>query len=106
MSISTHHTSTEKSTQRAVLDYLDHVGAFYYRQNSGAVKVRGHFYRMVSRNGAPDIVVVHKGKYIGLEIKDINGKLNKDQIRFKHDLEKAGGEYHVIRSLEEVRKFI
>lgn len=97
--------STEKETQKAVLDYLSLKGIFHYRQNSGAFKTdRGGFYRM-GASGAPDIVAVvnicYIGVYVALEIKDIHGKLNDNQIKFKEDLEKSGGFYFIIRSLED-----
>ena len=78
--------STEKDTQKSVLDFLRLKGIFHFRQNSGAFKTeRGGFYRM-GKSGAPDIVAVvnicYIGVYVALEIKDISGKLNDNQIKF------------------------
>lgn len=95
-------SSTEKATQKAVLDYLTAKGIFHWRQNSGAIKTRGHFYKFASINGIPDIVAIVNGQFIGLEIKDIDGKQNDDQIEFQRLLEESGGKYYVIRSIDEV----
>lgn len=51
--------------------------------------------------GSPDIIVVHNGRYIGFEIKDIKGKQSESQKLFQQSLEEAGGAYHVIRSIDE-----
>lgn len=56
--------------------------------------------------GSPDIICVINGKFVALEIKDIKGKLNDNQIKFKAGLEKAGGIYLTIRSIYEVIDFI
>ena len=97
--------STEKETQAAVIEYLTYKGIFHYRNNSGAFKTEsGGFYRM-GMAGAPDIICVVEGVYVGLEIKDVKGKLNENQILFKERLEKAGGIYLVIRSIDEVIEY-
>lgn len=94
--------STEKETQKAVMEYLALKNIFHYRQNSGTILVRGHMYKFCSINGTPDIVAIHNGIYYGLEIKDIKGKQNEAQIEFQNNLEKSGGIYKVIRSIDEV----
>ena len=93
--------STEKNTQKAVIQYLEIKKIFHYRQNSGNfTSPTGHFYKM-GVVGMPDIIAVINGQYIGLEIKDIKGKLNDNQVKFKARLEEAGGLYLTIRSIDE-----
>lgn len=99
--------STEKETQRSIQMWLSAKRYFYWRQNSGAFKTeRGGFYYMGSP-GAPDIFVVlpPEGKLVGIEVKDLKGKLNENQVVFKANLEKTGGVYLVARSLDDVIKF-
>lgn len=96
--------STEKETQKAILDYLSYKKIFHYRNNSGAFKTpEGGFYRFGAL-GSPDIICVIKGLYIGIEVKDIKGYLNKNQIEFKDALEKAGGIYITVRSIDDILK--
>lgn len=101
--------STEKETQKACLDYLTSSRIFHYRNNSGAMvteyKGRKGFMRF-GAVGSPDIVVVWKGQYIGFEIKDRYGKQSPGQIAFQESLEKAGGAYYVIRSIDEFLKIM
>jgi hypothetical protein len=94
--------STEKATQKAILDYLSYKHVFHYRNNTGSFQTpEGGFYRF-GMLGSPDIVCVVKGRYIAIEVKDIKGVLNDNQKTFKELLEKAGGLYVVARSLDDV----
>jgi len=94
--------STEKETQKACIEYLTAKKIFFWRQNSGSFKTEnGGFYSMGVK-GAPDIFAVIRGKLYGFEIKDIKGKLNENQIKFRDNFECAGGNYFVIRNIDEL----
>lgn len=99
--------STEKETQKSVMEYLKWKKVFHFRVNSGAVvgeyKGNRRFFKF-STPGCPDIIAVIKGKFVGLEIKDVKGKLNANQEAFKSELEKAGGKYLTVKSLDDVIK--
>lgn len=98
--------STEKSTQRAILDYLTLKKIFHWRQNSGIFKTEsGGFYSM-GLVGAPDIFCVNGGRCIGIEVKDVKGKQNENQKLFQENFEKAGGIYILARSLDDVTKIL
>lgn len=95
----------EKDVQRAILDYLELRGEFYYRNNTGAFvfPATDHSARRfirASTKGAPDIVVVRDGKYIGVEVKGTDGRQSEDQMDFARRLIKAGGEYILAHSLD------
>lgn len=51
--------------------------------------------------GSPDIFAIHAGKVYGLEVKDVHGRLSDDQEAFGRGLVKAGGSYHVLRSIDD-----
>lgn len=98
--------STEKATQKAILDYLGFKKVFHYRNNTGSFQTpEGGFYRF-GMLGSPDIVCVSKGQFIGIEVKDVKGVLNENQKLFQQELEKAGGRYIVARSLDDVINFL
>ena len=100
------YLSTEKETQAACAELLRARGIFHYRQNSGAMKTeRGNFYRF-GTPGAPDIVAVIQGRYVGLEIKDVAGRQSETQKLFQKQLEAAGGIYLLIRQVEELEEFL
>lgn len=97
--------STEKATQKAILDYLEYKKIFHYRNNSGGGMFKGNnkdYFVRFGAVGSPDIVCVIGGQYVGIEVKDIKGKLSEGQQSFKERLEKAGGKYILARSLEDV----
>src|SRR3990167_6629608 len=92
----------EGSLQRTIIEYLRLRRIFHYRQNTGAFKTeRGGFYRF-GVSGAPDIVVVVNGRYIGLEVKMGRNKQSIAQKKFQQELEQAGGLYWLVHSLEDV----
>lgn len=97
--------SAEKETQKLILEYLTRKGLFHYRQNTGAFKRGGRMYKF-GTPGAPDILVVKKGRYIGIEVKGPTEKQEPDQVAFQEALEKAGGAYLLARSVEEVVAFL
>lgn len=94
--------STEKETQKAILQYLEAKRIFHYRNNSGATKTEHGSFLRYGYPGSPDIIAVVKGTYIGIEVKDIKGKLSPSQIAFQKELEKAGGIYIVARDIDTI----
>lgn len=96
--------STEKATQKAILDFLALKGVFHWRNNTGSFKdSRGRFYSFGAL-GSPDIICVlpPKGQVLGIEVKDTKGRLNDNQIRFRDALERVGGRYVIAKSLDDV----
>ena len=94
----------EKDIQRTILDWLTSQKIFHYRQNSGAFKdKKNHLYRF-GTSGAPDIVCVIDGRYVGVEVKAKTGIQSDSQIAFQAKLEKGGGKYILAHSLEELKE--
>ena len=95
---------SESQLVNACLQYLQLKGVFCYRQNSGAYKTeRGGFVRY-GTTGAPDIVAVIKGQYVGIECKMPRGKQTDGQKLFEGKLKQAGGQYWIVRDVEELIK--
>ncbi len=87
---------------KTCMEYLEYKNIFHYRQNSGALKTeRGGFVRF-GTSGAPDIVAVINGQYIGIECKIEKGKLSPSQFTFGEKLVKAGGQFIVVRTLDDL----
>ena len=82
---------------------------FAWRQYTGPI-VRGEkgqtFFTKNPCPGLPDIVVIIKGRFIGLEIKQPKGKQSPEQKSFEESISKAGGFYFIIRSLDDAIKAI
>lgn len=74
----------------------------FWRNNTGAFKTAaGGFYRF-GAVGSPDFIVVKDGYFIGLEVKAGSGRLSEAQRAFKEMIKTHGGEYHEIRSIEDL----
>ena len=52
--------------------------------------------------GLSDMVAVKNGRVIHIELKPRTGKQSDNQIQFQADIEAAGGEYRVVRCIEDV----
>ena len=53
--------------------------------------------------GVPDLILIDKGRFIGLEIKSSTGRQSEGQKAFQEKLTKAGGQDILVRSLEDVK---
>jgi penicillin-binding protein-related factor A (putative recombinase) len=92
----------EKEIQRDILRYLALRGLFHYKNNTvGIFKQATGTYIPSPSKGAPDIVCILKGRFIGLEVKTPKGKLSDDQGEFHRQILKAGGIVFTVRSLDE-----
>lgn len=95
----------ESKIQTAVLFHLQKQGVFAWRQNNLAIydpKMNG--YRAHNGlKGVPDIIAVINGIFTALEIKTPRGRQSSDQLLFQKRLERNGGKYHLIRSIEEIK---
>lgn len=80
----------------------------FWRQNTNAMYdvSKGIHRRMPvhAKKGVPDIIVIKKGQFIGLEVKSATGRQNEDQRAFELFIKENGGFYYLVRSLEDVRK--
>lgn len=86
----------ESVLQKKITDYLAEEGI-------AAVKIIA-----CNKPGTPDILCCYNGKFIGIEVKNPNGKgkvskLQKFRIK---EIQKAGGIAGVVSSLEEVKELI
>ncbi len=97
----------ETSIQRSICDYLALKKHFFWRNNTTPVydPVGKKFRAMpkYSLRGRPDIEIIKDGFYIGLEVKRPNTKQSDNQKEFEKNCKQAGGEYYVVRSLEDVQ---
>lgn len=93
---------TEKDIQKAILDYLTLRSIFHYKHNnSGIYKPSTGSYIPSQSKGAPDIVCIIEGRYVGFEVKTRKGRLSDDQVEFHKKILAAGGIIFVVRSLDE-----
>ncbi len=86
----------EGQIQKEVKQYLQWTGWFVFKNHQ----------TLGSYKGIADLTAMKKGRTLWIEIKRPKGKLSVHQEKFKADIEKCGGEYLVIRSLDEIREWV
>jgi len=117
----------EIQIQKAIKDYLqilENQGKLMFLRNQagGYATKEGHYIKM-GKKGSPDLLVwVKSGKSIpvsvispdtdwieienlraiALEVKSATGTQSKDQKEWQDKFEKLGGEYYIVRSVDEV----
>jgi len=102
--------SNESEIQSAIIDYLFLKKHFFVRLNNippvQYVAGKMVFRRMPkgSMKGLPDIMVITEGGFVVfLEVKD-KSKQSEDQKIFQSRCKEKGCEYHIVRSIENVKE--
>ena len=99
-------TRTEGQIQASIVEYLRwRVGAglFFWRGHpTGPTRTKP----IEENKGMPDLFVMRSGHLLGLEVKKPGEECSDDQLAWKRRLESAGGEYHVIVSVEDVERVL
>lgn len=92
----------EKDIQLEICQWLKENDFYFWR-----FRYMSRFPIKFIPRGLPDIMILHQGKFIGLEIK-VPGywKYTDDQIAMKDLIISNGGRYHLITSLEEAQKIL
>ncbi len=102
------NNTPEKALEKSIMQWLELQGDKILATsiNCGHIKTaKGGLFRATSRNGVPDIEVIYKGRYIGLECKVGKNKQSDHQIEFERRCLLAGGVYKTVYSLDEVISF-
>lgn len=82
-------------------------GCVAYRVNNVGVwdEAKQIHRRGNTEKGLPDIVLIFKGRFVGIEVKAGRDKLSEDQLKRKFEIERAGGIYFEARSTDSFLKF-
>lgn len=102
----------ESEIQNAICEYLSLKRYFFWRQNTAPTvqSINGQAqYRRMSKyalRGVPDIIVVHDGKVIFIEVKRPKGKLSEFQEDFQKRCIEEKVDYHIVYSLDDVVLFL
>jgi len=87
---------SENDVKRQVKDYLNLKGYFHFHILQGLGAYRG----------IPDIIAIKNNRVLFLEIKRPGGKQSDYQKQFQANIEGQGGEYYIIKSLQDLIKVI
>jgi hypothetical protein len=100
--------SKESEIQAAICDYLAYKGYLFSRTNNAPIydRTNGAFRALpkYTRRGWPDICLIAKGQFIGIEVKTEAGRLSAEQMSLRDDILGNGGQYIVARSIDELQE--
>jgi hypothetical protein len=92
----------ETEIMRAVLVAVTAVpGPMFWRNNTGQATAQGGRVIRFGLPGSPDILGVHRGQAVGIEVKTSTGRQSQQQLRFQVAFEAAGGTYIIVRSVPD-----
>lgn len=94
----------EKEIQAAICDYLIFRRHFFWRNNTGAFETKSGGFVRFGAKGSPDIILIFQGRAYFLEVKRKSGVMSLDQESFAEAAKAAGARYHVVRSVDDVRR--
>jgi Holliday junction resolvase len=85
---------TENDVKKQVKQYLSLKGWFHFHilQGLGAYK------------GIPDRIAIKDNRVLFIEVKKPTGVQSDDQITFQQNIEYQGGEYLLVRKLEDLQE--
>jgi hypothetical protein len=100
----------EHDVQCAICDYLDLIHICYWAVPNGGKRSKSEASRMQKsgvKSGVPDLTVLYRGKYFGLEVKRPKtlapkGRLSKNQKIMIERIETAGGEVKIVYGVDDV----
>ena len=103
-------SKNESGIQKEIINYLEelqfNIGKCYVLRVNSGFATMGTRVIQLCREGTPDIIVCFNGNFIALEVKTSKGKQSDPQMESQLHIEQSGGEYYIVRSLDEVKLII
>ncbi|HOV80820.1 MAG TPA: VRR-NUC domain-containing protein [Bacillota bacterium] len=84
----------ESDIQRQIKEFLQWHGWFVFKNHQS----------LGSYKGIADLYAIKDSRSIWIEVKTPDGSQSKDQRKFEEDIKAHGGEYIVVRCVEDVMK--
>jgi len=99
---------TEPQLQDAIRLALGSVpGLVLWRNNCGTAEIRGYPVKFgVANPGGADLIGIYNGRFVAVEIKTPTGRQSPDQKRFQSLVESKGGEYVILRSVDDAKAWV
>lgn len=81
-------------------------GLCLWRNNIGVAEMRGYKVRFgVGGPGGADLLGLYRGRFVAVEVKTETGRQSEEQRVFQKLVEKLGGIYVVLRSVEAANEW-
>jgi hypothetical protein len=97
----------ESDIQRTILDYLTILEKqgkpiFFWKQNNVGTRKPDGGWIPAPMLGVADIICCVRGRFLAIEVKVPGGHQSQSQGAFEADVRRAGGEYVLAKSIEDV----
>lgn len=89
-------TTEEGALKTAIRKYLSKQGVYWVSVQAGPG----------AKPGDPDIIMCLNGRFIGIEAKARRGAQSPIQAAREKEIIASGGEYHIIRDIENIKELI
>jgi hypothetical protein len=99
----------EREILRSCIQYLQYKKIFHWRQNTQGIPLhdgKKWQFRPAAMVGLPDIFILKKPRVIAVECKTLTGKQNDNQKNFEARFIENGGEYHIVRSVDDLMRIV
>jgi len=99
----------ESDIEKSILNYLDVIPETFAWKNviNSVITVKGKKVLKKQRvTGIADLTVIYKGRTMFWEIKRPGGKQTSNQKEFERNVTVAGGQYFIVKSLDEARSIL
>ncbi len=95
---------SEAKIQAAIVKALSRLGFLVIHVPNQATRGRQRYSGLLP--GAPDLIVIGKGRVWFMEVKRPGGKQSPSQAMVQRLIEERGFAYHVVRSVEDALKVV
>lgn len=92
----------EKDIQKAICTALSAAGYLFWRSNNATSYKGKATNKAFTPDGIPDITIIHKGMFIGLEVKRPHAALRPSQVVMRDRIGLNGGYYYVVTSAKDL----
>lgn len=98
---------SEAHLQDAIRLALNDPDLVLWRNNCGKAEIRGRWVAYgVGTPGGADLIGVWRGRFVAVEIKTPTGRQSTEQKQFQQLVERKGGIYVVLRSVDDARAWL
>lgn len=99
---------TESQLQDKIRLELGNGELVLWRNNCGVAEMRGGFKVRfgVGSPGGSDLIGLYRGRALFVEVKTPDGRQSPEQKTFQQCVERHGGIYRILRSVDEARAFL
>lgn len=96
----------ESQLQDEIRLALGRVPALVLWRNNCGYDAQRHVRYGVGSPGGADLIGLHNGRFLAVEIKTQTGRQSDEQRRFQQLVESKGGIYKILRSVDEARAWL